>query len=202
MRSFGDALSVGFALVAAEELRLLLHVLALFVLRDEVLRSRLDALDLYLEGEVLACERVVQVELGVAALDLDDGAERRFALVVGHPQTRTNLDIALGNLVRWDDGDVIIEVLAVRIVLTDGKGFLLALEAFHGEDFLLEAVDRHVHARLENHGVLLGCIAENGTIFQFARVHERYGRSKIHVHLPFPAPGQGAAARLSVSILV
>ena len=77
MRGFGDALSVGFALVTAEELRLLLHVLALLVLRDEVLRSRLDALDLYLEGEVLACERVVQVELGVAALNLDDGTKRR-----------------------------------------------------------------------------------------------------------------------------
>ena len=103
---------------------------------------------------------------------------------------------------RWDDGDVIIEVLAVRIVLTDGERFLLPLEAFHGEDFLLEAVDRHVHARLENHGVFLGCITENGAILQFARVHERYGRSEIHVHLPFPAPGQGAAARLSVSMLV
>ena len=177
-------------------------MLALLVLRDEVLRSRLDALDLYLEGEVLACERVVQVELGVAALNLDDGTKRRFALVVGHPQARAHFDVALGDLMRRNDDDVIIEVLAVRLVLVDGERFLLAFDSFHGEDFLFKAVDRHVHTRLENHGVFLGCITKNGAVLQFARVHERYGRSKIHVHLPFLAPGQGAAARLSVSMPV
>ena len=145
---------------------------------------------------------MVQVELGVAALDLDNGAKRRFTLVVGHPQARAHFDVALGDLVRRDDDDVIIEVLAIRLVLVDGERFLLAFDTFHGEDFLLETVDRHVHARLENHGVLLGCITENGAIFQLARVHERYSRSKIHVHLPFLAPSQSAKARLSVSMPV
>ena len=100
------------------------------------------------------------------------------------------------------DNDVVIEVFAICLVLADGERLLLAFDAFHGEDFLLETVDRHVHSRLENHGVLLGCVTENGAIFQFTRVHERYGRSKIHVYLPFPAPGQGAAARLSVPMLI
>ena len=100
------------------------------------------------------------------------------------------------------DNDVVIEVFAICLVLADGERLLLAFDAFHGEDFLLETVDRHVHSRLENHGVLLGRITENSAILQRALVDERYGRSKIHVYPPFPAPGQGAAARLSVPMLI
>ena len=70
--SFADRrtakLSIAFALVAAEELALLLEVLGLLASRHEVLGGVLDLQDLDLEGQLLAGQRVVQIEHDLALL--------------------------------------------------------------------------------------------------------------------------------------
>ena len=66
-----------------------------------------------------------------------------------------------------------LEVLAVGAVLVHRERLLLA-RLVHLQDGLLEAVDGHVHARLELHGLLFRGEAEHRAVVELARVHQGY----------------------------
>lgn len=106
-------------------------------------------------------------------------------------------NVVNGNLLKRDLRRMAFEVFAVRLVLVDRKGLLLA-DLAHFKHGLLEAVDGRIHA-VWNFMGLSAWRTEYGTVLELARIGKRYRRSDFMLCPCFKASApQGAPAGLSL----
>ena len=74
-------------------------------------------------------------------------------------------------------------VFAIGIVLVDGKAQLIT-DVVELKNLLLEALNRLLHASLENHGLLCVCIAKHSAVIERTLVSQ--GNSRTDLHALFP----------------